>query len=157
MRTTILMTVALVIQFNIVIPANAITKSVKSLEIALAKSNSSNCSAITSVIAKMKKKSPTSTTNISRSPARKDWKDAPNGDVLTIYYQRSFHSEDFEMSSSKIIIGQCPGIVAVSFQQHATDGVPPYGLINGRVKRFQCPKGMAIENYPFKWGYFCGA
>jgi hypothetical protein len=157
MRAAILMTVALAIQFNIVIPANATTKSVKSLEIALAKSNSSNCSAITSVTAKMKKKSPTSTINISRSPARKDWKDAPKGDVLTIYYQNSFHNDSFEMSSSKKIIGQCPGIVAVSFQQHATDGVPPYGLINGQVKHFQCPKGMTYENSPFKWGYFCGA
>lgn len=159
MKAITLITVALAIQFNIATPTNAILKPIKSLEISLAKSKSSNCLAITSVIAKMKKKSPDSTIRIYSSPARNGWKDAPKGDVLAIYFQKSFHSNNFEMTSSKKIIEQCPGIVAVLFQQDHTDGVPPYGLINGRVKLFQCPKGMTIENAPFKfkWGYFCGA
>ncbi len=142
-------------QSAIAIPSSRVIS--QSTEIALAQSTSSNCPAIVSVIKRLKRKNSNATINIRRSPAKEIWRDAPKGDILKITTQNSFYNDKFEMSNSKIIVDQCLGIIAVSFNQYGTDGQAPYGLINGRVNLFQCPKGMTYENSPFRWGYFCGA
>jgi hypothetical protein len=121
----------------------------------------SNCPVITAMTKKIKQQNPKSFIGVYRHSVKegKTWANAPTGDSLDISIRNFTYDTEFQKIYSKKILNECRGIVLVSIAYSGQDvqGTDMYGLVDGRVKRFQCPSGMSIENHPFKWGHFCGA
>jgi hypothetical protein len=124
-------------------------------EIVLAKSSVSNCSPVNTIAKKLKKQKSNSSLNVHKVPTSKYWRGAPKGVLLDISTVNVATTPEFELTYSKQIINQCAGVVAVRFTQYRADLGQAYGLVKGRIKRFECPRGQTVADHPFKWGQEC--
>jgi hypothetical protein len=120
-----------------------------------AKPSISNCSPVNAIARKLKKQKSSSSLNIRKVPTSEYWHNAPKGVLLDISTVNVATNPDFELAYSKQIVSQCAGVVAVRFTVYRADLGQAYGLVKGRVKRFECPSGQTVADHPFKWGYEC--
>jgi hypothetical protein len=124
-------------------------------KLSLANSASASCLPIAAINKKLKKQNPSASLNIEKPQASKYWRNAPKGLLMDISTVKASVSSESELSYSKQIINQCSGVIAVRFSTYGSDAGNVYGLVKGRVKRFECPKGMQAGDRPFKWGSEC--
>jgi hypothetical protein len=120
-------------------------------KLSLANSASTSCPPIATITKKLKKQSPSALLNIEKLQAS----NAPNGLLMDISTVKASVPSESEFGYSKQIINQCSGVIAVRFSTYGSDAGNVYGLVKGRVKRFECPKGMQAGDRPFKWGSEC--
>jgi hypothetical protein len=121
----------------------------------LAKSDRETCKPIQTITKILEKQNSKASLTIKKTSASQDYTNAPQGFLLDVTTINSQINSTSELSYSKQIIRQCRGVVAVKFPQYGSDYGYVYGLVNGRVKRFECPQGMSPGNRPFKWGNEC--
>jgi hypothetical protein len=114
-----------------------------------------SCPPINTIERKLKKQKSTSSLMVNRVSTNKYWRNAPKGILLDIATVNVSTTAEFELAYSKQIIKHCPGVVAVRFTMYRADLGQAYGLVNGRVKRFECPSGKTVTDHPFNWGYEC--
>jgi hypothetical protein len=124
-------------------------------ETALANSSVSSCSPVNAIERKLKKQKSSSSLNVRKVATSEYWRGAPKGVLLDISTVNIDTSPEFNLAYSKQIISQCAGVVAVRFSMYRSDAGHAYGLVKGRVKRFECPSGKTVADQPFKWGYEC--
>jgi hypothetical protein len=124
-------------------------------ELLLANSASTSCPPIATITKKLKKQSPSALLNIEKPQASQYWRNAPKGLLMDISTVKASVPSESEFGYSKQIINQCSGVIAVRFSTYGSDAGNVYGLVKGRVKRFECPKGMQAGDRPFKWGSEC--
>jgi hypothetical protein len=120
-----------------------------------AKSYISNCPPVNAIARKLKKQKSSSSVNVHKVSISEYWRSAPKGVLLDISTVNIGTKPDFELAYSKQIISQCAGVVAVRFTMYRADLGQAYGLVKGRVKRFECPRGKTVTDHPFEWGYEC--
>jgi hypothetical protein len=137
------------------IPIVLLTICIQTPEIVLANSSVSNCPPVNAIARKLKKQKSSSSLNVHKVPTSKYWRGAPKGVLLDISTIDVATTPEFELAYSKQIISQCTGVVAVRFTQYRADLGQAYGLVKGRIKRFECPRGQTVADHPFKWGQEC--
>jgi hypothetical protein len=115
----------------------------------------SNCSPVNAIERKLKKQKSSSLLNVRKVATSEYWRGAPKGVLLDISTVNIDTTPEFDLAYSKQIISQCAGVVAVRFSMYGSDAGHAYGLVKGRVKRFECPSGKSVADRPFKWGNEC--
>jgi hypothetical protein len=137
------------------IPIVSLTICIQIPEVVLAKPSVSNCPPVNAIARKLKKQKFSSSLNVHKVPTSKYWRGAPKGVLLDISTVNVATTPEFELAYSKQIISQCAGVVAVRFTLYRADLGQAYGLVKGRIKRFECPRGQTVADHPFKWGQEC--
>jgi hypothetical protein len=122
---------------------------------ALAKSEYETCKPIKTIARTLEKQNSKASLTLKKTPVSQYYTSAPQGFLLDITTINSQIGTTSELSYSKQIIRQCHGVIAVRFSQSGSDWGYVYGLVNSRVRRFECPQGKNPGNRPFKWGNEC--
>jgi hypothetical protein len=113
------------------------------------------CKPIDTITKILKKQNPKASLTIKKILANQYYTNAPQGFLLDVTTMNSQISNTSELSYRKQIIRQCHGVVAVRFSEYGSDWGYVYGLVNSRVRRFECPQGKSPGNRPFRWGNEC--
>jgi hypothetical protein len=127
-----------------------LTNNVTMPHISLAKAFVYDCSLVNAIAKKLRKQKSSSSLNVHKVSTSEYWRSAPKGVLLDISTVNIGTTPDFELVYSKKIINQCAGVVAVRFTLYRADLGQTYGLVKGRVKKFECPIGQTVADHPFK-------